>query len=134
MLATASASGRPHASLMAYAADADGSRLFAATRRGTIKHRNMVENPRVSFLADRQTAGRTRELGGVEALTLVGTARLLTGDDETRQAKLRLTERHPDLTEFLNDPEVVIAEIMIESYLLAEGPGRVHYISKSDGI
>ena len=119
---------------MAYASNADGDRLYAATRRGTVKHRNMVENPQVSFLADRQTAGKTRELGRVEALTLMGTARFLTDDHETRPAKQRLIERHPDLAEFLGDPSVVIVEIMVESYLLAEGPGRVHHILKSDEL
>ena len=133
VLATASAGGLPHASLMAYASDTKNDLVFVATRGGTVKHRNMVENPRVSFLVDSRIGGGNRELGQVEALTLAGTVRLLDRDDDGLQAKKLLLEHHPDLAGFMDEPKVVTAAIMVESYLLAEGPGRVHFISVSEG-
>jgi hypothetical protein len=133
VLATASANGRPHASLMAFAAGPVPDSLIVATREGTVKHRNMAENPRVSFLVDRQVGGGSRELGQVEALTLSGMVRFPGRDEAGLSAKQQLRARHPDLAGFLDDPEVAPVVIAVDSYLLAEGPGRVHFISVSEG-
>jgi nitroimidazol reductase NimA-like FMN-containing flavoprotein (pyridoxamine 5'-phosphate oxidase superfamily) len=76
VLAT-SAGDRPYCSLMAYAANADGTEVYMATHRSTRKFRNLTVNPAVSLMIDtRQEAPRPL----VRALTVEGTCVPVTDD------------------------------------------------------
>jgi nitroimidazol reductase NimA-like FMN-containing flavoprotein (pyridoxamine 5'-phosphate oxidase superfamily) len=117
VLATVS-EGRPHCSLMAYAADADGSEVYLSTLRSTRKFRNIAANPAVSLLVD------TREevpRGTARALTIEGTCRTLPPGPEREHARDRLRAAHPHLERLLNDPEVEILAVRISSFLLLKG-------------
>ncbi len=67
----------PHCSLMSYAVDEDGRKLYMATLQDTKKYRNLAANPHVSVLIDtRDSEGK----GNTRALTISGVFEDPAGD------------------------------------------------------
>ena len=75
VLASARASGAPHQSMVGYTTDADG-RIVISTKAFTVKWRNVVRNPHVSFTV---VDGRAHLVVDGEAETI---------DDEPERAAL----------------------------------------------
>ena len=127
VLATAS-SNRPHCSLMAYRADSEGTRIYMTTLRGSRKFENLTENPAVSLLID--TRGK-QDRASTRALTVSGTCREVTGEEERTRACRRLLSAHPHLATFLDDPDAVILCVAVESFLLLDGISEAHFVEVS---
>ena len=112
------AGGSPYCSLMAYAANEDGTEIFMATRRSTKKFRNLIENPAVSLMID------TREEtphGPTRALTIEGSCGRVEDDSRRRLARHRLLSAHPHLKEFLDHADSEMLCVKIRSFLLLRG-------------
>lgn len=123
VLAT-SAGDRPYCSLMAYAANADGTEIYMATYRSTRKFRNLAVNPAVSLMIDtRQEALRPL----VRALTVEGTCIPVTGDAGKERIRAHLLAAHPQLREFLAHEDCAILCVTITSFLLLKGLSEAHY-------
>jgi nitroimidazol reductase NimA-like FMN-containing flavoprotein (pyridoxamine 5'-phosphate oxidase superfamily) len=91
--------GQPHASLMAFTPMSGVRYLVFATYRGTLKHRNLLEDRRVAVLIDDGDAGGTHP-NRRRVLTALGDA--IEIPDEERQAAVSdHLARHPDLEEFV---------------------------------
>lgn len=129
VLATSS-ENRPHCSLMAYVTDDSGERLYMATLRDSKKYSNLRSNPAVSLLVDtRQACAQGR--GGLCALTVTGECAAVA-DLATKDAlRKKILEKHAHLEMLLNDPDVEILCVEIESFLLLEGPVNAHYVKLS---
>lgn len=119
VLATENA-GQPHTSLIAITPLDEGQRLVFATYRDTRKFTNLMQNPRVSLLID----GRYREAvsGTPDGLILsaVGRAREV---DAARLSHLLTAHlrKHPDLATFMQAPDCVLLEVVVDRYQLVRG-------------
>lgn len=125
VLATQSG-GQPYASLVAFSFDEDLGAVYFATERGTRKHRNLVENPRVALLVDSRTHQEI-DLVEAEAATLLGAARECT--DEERASRLEAhVARHPGLSGFADSPGTALFRVEVETCLLVSRFGQVDEI------
>lgn len=119
--------GCPHCSLMAYIADDDCREIYMVTLKDTRKYRNLMENPLVSLLIDTRADHSGPQRRAAKALTVAGT--LLKIEDPNQYGSLRekLLDRHPQLKEFLDQPEAAILCIKISSFLLLDGLSDAYF-------
>lgn len=115
VLASASG-GRPHLSLMAFAATADLKELLFVTDRDTQKYANITSNRHVAVMIDNRT---NRELDTEEAMavTATGEAVEVEGKDRERLATLYLS-RHPYLQEFVTSEKSALLRVKVSAYQL----------------
>lgn len=125
----------PHCSLMAYAPEEDCQRIYMATRRNTVKYRNLMENPAVSLLIDTREEKVTGKKHGIRALTVTGRFAEIKDGQGRMKARDMLLQRHPDLTVFLDHPESCLFAVEVHSFLLLDGFTDSYYevISGSRG-
>jgi nitroimidazol reductase NimA-like FMN-containing flavoprotein (pyridoxamine 5'-phosphate oxidase superfamily) len=125
VLATVSGN-RPHCSLMAYVAAADGREIYMVTLRDTKKFKNLTQNPAVSLLIDTREddAGPQRPLA--KALTVTGVFQRV---EKEKQAPIRarILGRHPHLQELFAKEEAEIFAVRVESFQLLEGATDSHF-------
>ena len=105
-----------YTSLMAYVHASDLKSIILATRRKTSKYRNISANPRVALLIDNRQ-NKISDSDQALALTVLGTA------SEVRAQELEILrdlflKKHPQLTDFLADPDCALIEIQVERYVL----------------
>ena len=123
VLATISGS-KPYCSLMAYAANEDGTEIYMTTHRSTKKFRNLAENPAVSLMIDtREEAPRSQ----ARALTVEGTCARVEDDSEKKLAQARLLSLHPQLKDFLAHSDNEILCVAVRSFLLLKGLTEAHH-------
>ncbi len=109
--------GQPHASLVAFAASADGRQLLFATTRTSRKYVNLQMDPRAALLIDSrgQTAADFHE---AQALTAKGSVREVTGAERDGLASLFLA-KHPHLREFVGAPTCALMALQVQVYEVA---------------
>jgi nitroimidazol reductase NimA-like FMN-containing flavoprotein (pyridoxamine 5'-phosphate oxidase superfamily) len=131
VLATAS-ENRPHCSLMAYASNASCDEIYLMTSNDSRKYQNMCKNPTVSLLID--TRQDTLKSGYTETMALTVSGRFDRIDQDTERERIgkELSRKHPGLKDFFESPEGEPVKIIIESYLLLEGPAKAHYGTFTD--
>ena len=110
----------PNSSLMLYLSDEEGKTLYMVTRRGSLKHANVIENPEVSLLID------TREniqmsYSSVRALTAYGEAAIIEDKEEEKKLLTLLTEKHPGLSFFKAMEDACIIQVAIKKFLYLDG-------------
>ena len=131
VLATAS-KNRPHCSLMAYAINSSCDEIYLMTLKDSRKYQNMCENPAISLLIDtRQDTLRSNHTETM-ALTVSGRFDRIIKDTERERIRKELSWKHPELKGFLENPEGEPVKIIIESYLLLEGPEKAHFGAVSE--
>ena len=113
----------PYASLMAYCFHPEENSVFMVTRKGTKKYRNISDFPRVALLVDDRCplAGSPGE--AIPALTIQGTVTVEAGENE-HDIRKQLGSRLPSLQMLLEDPESVLMRIVLDRFLLLEGPEK----------
>ncbi|MBK9572471.1 MAG: pyridoxamine 5'-phosphate oxidase family protein [Rhodoferax sp.] len=112
--------GQPHTSLIAITPLDEGQRLVFATYRNTRKFTNLMQNPRVSLLID----GRYREAasGTPDGLILSAVGRVREIDAATLSHQLAAhLQKHPDLTTFMQAPDCVLLEVVVDRYQVVRG-------------
>ena len=110
----------PNSSLMLYLSNEEGDTLYMVTRKGSLKHANVVENPEVSLLIDTRENIKT-SYSSVRALTAYGTASII-GDQEEESALFSLlTEKHPDLSVFSRMKDACIIKVTVKKFLYLDG-------------
>lgn len=123
VLATVTGS-KPYCSLMAYAANADGTEIYMATRRSSRKFRNLSENPAVSLLIDtREDVPRSQG----RALTVAGTCTRIADEAKKPLAQALLLSTHPHLKDFLAHDDNELLCVTITSFLLLKGIAEAHH-------
>ena len=131
VLATAS-ENRPHCSLMAYATNSSCEEIYLMTLKDSRKYQNMCENPAVSLLIDTRQDTLKSDHAETMALTLSGRFDKIIRDTERERIRKELSRKHPGLKGFLEKPEGEPVKIIIESYLLLEGPEKAHFGAVSE--
>ena len=106
----------PYATLVGFAATEDLKHILFATMRNTRKHRNIELCNRVSLLIDNRT-NRVEDLKHAQALTVLGTAGEARAESKRRFTSIYL-ERHPHLTDFVNDPNTSLINVEVQKYIL----------------
>jgi len=131
VLATAS-KNRPHCSLMAYATNDSCDEIYLITLNEGRKYQNLCENPSVSLLIDTRQGSFGFDPEKAMALTLSGPFARVIKESERQRIRKALSLKHPGLSEFFENPQGEPIKILIESYLLLEGPTKSHYGDVSD--
>ena len=126
VLATVS-EGRPHCSLMVYAADDGCGEIYMVTPRTTRKYRNLVNNPHVSLLIDTREEHPGERRPEAKALTITGEFRPIHDKEKRRSAGARLTAAHPYLKDFMKHGDAEIFSVKVVSFLLLEGLSDAHF-------
>jgi nitroimidazol reductase NimA-like FMN-containing flavoprotein (pyridoxamine 5'-phosphate oxidase superfamily) len=122
--------GQPHASLMAFTPMSGVRYLVFATYRGTLKHRNLLEDRRVAVLIDDGDAGGTHP-NRRRVLTALGDA--IEIPDEERQAAVSdHLARHPDLEEFVRSPDCALVRVAVRAYQVVGGIDDVQWYHIED--
>ena len=118
------ADGKPYCSLMAYAANPEGTEIYMATHRSTKKFRNLSNTPPVSLMID--TRDETpRSL--TRALTVEGTCTRIEDDSRRQLVRHRLLSVHPHLREFLDHGDNEMLCVTIRAFLLLKGLAEAHH-------
>jgi nitroimidazol reductase NimA-like FMN-containing flavoprotein (pyridoxamine 5'-phosphate oxidase superfamily) len=131
VLATA-LKNRPYCSLMAYATNDSCDEIYLMTLKKGRKYQNLCENPAVSLLMDTRQGSPDFDPAEAMALTISGRFERVSRDSEREHIRKTLSLKHPGLTGFFENPQGEPVKIMIESYLLLEGPTTSHYGDVSD--
>ena len=131
VLATAS-ENRPHCSLMAYANNDSCDEIYLMTLKEGRKYENLCENPGVSLLIDTRQDSLDLNHSEGKALTVSGRFERVKKDPERKRIRKMLSLEHPGLEEFFKNPNGEPLKIIIDSYLLLEGPTKSHYWDISD--
>ena len=126
VLATAS-ENRPHCSLMAYATNASCDEIYLMTLKDSRKYKNMCANPAVSLLIDTRQDTLKTDHSKTMALTLSGRFDRMMKDAEGERISKELRRKHPGLKEFFENVETEPVKIIVESYLLLQGPTEAYY-------
>jgi len=131
VLATA-LKNQPYCSLMAYATNDLCDEIYLMTLNKGRKYQNLCENPVVSLLIDTRQGSSNFDPAEAMALTISGRFERVSTDPEREHIRKTLSLKHPGLTAFFENPQGEPVKIMIESYLLLEGPTKSHYGDVSD--
>ena len=131
VLATAS-ENRPHCSLMAYATNSSCDEIYLMTRNDSRKYQNMCGNPAVSLLIDTRQDKLKADYTETMALTVSGRFDRIIKATEREGIRKELFRKHPGLKDFFENPEGEPVKIIIESYLLLEGPTKAYYGAVSE--
>jgi len=126
VLATVS-EGRPHCSLMAYAADDACGEIYMVTPRATTKYRNLMENPLVSLLIDTRADHLGKRPPDARALTIEGEFRPIHGREKRLSADASLTAAHPYLRDFMDSEDAEVFSVKVTSFLLLEGLSDAYF-------
>ena len=131
VLATAS-KNRPHSSLMAYATNSSCDEIYLMTLKDSRKYQNMCQNPAVSLLIDTRQDRLRSDHTQTMALTVSGRFDRIIKDTDRERIRKELSRKHPGLKDFFLNPEGEPVKIVIESYLLLEGPTKAHFGAVSE--
>lgn len=99
--------GRPYTSLVNFALMPDCKTVIFATPRATRKYRNMIKTKSVALLIDNRS-GKTKNLMGTEAVTIIGIARPLRKGKKWNAFAEIYCKKHPDLAEFVHSPSTAL--------------------------
>lgn len=115
--------GQPYASLVAFAATEDLTRIVFATSRPTRKYANLRADARVALLVDSRR-NEESDFHRAEAVTVIGTVAELTGAERDRYLPLYL-EKHPALADFVGAPTCALLCISVARYIRVKNFQRV---------
>ncbi len=115
--------GQPYASLVAFAATEDLTRIVFATTRPTRKYANLSADARVALLVDSRR-NEESDFHRAEAVTVIGTVAELTGTERDRYLPLYL-EKHPALADFVGAPTCALLCVSVERYIRVKNFQRV---------
>ena len=120
VLATVS-EGKPHCSLMSYISDEEGHEIYLISHKQTKKYSNLMENPTVSLLIDTREKEKGQRRIYIKALTVSGEFQTINDSVKEDLIRTKFFKRHPQLTDFLNDPGAEVFSIRIKSFQLLNG-------------
>ena len=111
VLATDS-NGQPYTSLIAYTLTPDMKGVVFATPKSTRKYKNILRNNHVSLLIDTRS-NTTKDYMQAESITILGDARPVRKGKEWSKSAQVLTKKHPQLTGFIDSPEIALVFVGI---------------------
>jgi nitroimidazol reductase NimA-like FMN-containing flavoprotein (pyridoxamine 5'-phosphate oxidase superfamily) len=105
----------PYASLVAFWADDDLSRIVFATMRATRKFNYLTRDPRVALLLDNRS-NRDVDIREAMAVTATGAARELTEEAGRATAAGAYLAKHPHLASFVSSPGCALVQVDVVVY------------------
>ena len=108
--------GLPYSNLVSFAISDDLKFLFFVTDRKTRKYRNIQKNYNISLLIDNRT-NQPSDITRAIAITVIGTAE----EEIDHKSNFReiFLKRHPQLTQFIDDPNNALIMVRIGEYIIA---------------
>lgn len=106
----------PYCTLVGFVALNNCREVVFATLRETRKYHNISRQSKVSILID-DRSNSTSDLMDALALTVIGTASEITGEPFNTYSSLYL-EKHPNLKEFIADPNCALIKVDIAKYIM----------------
>jgi general stress protein 26 len=129
VLSTVSQDATPHCSLMAYIADEECSEIYMATHRSTMKYRNLLHNPYVSLLIDSREVTPRQQ---AQALTVSGIFQPIDEENKIGRVEAQLLRQHPQLKNFVKNPDTAVICIKVQSFLLLDGLTDSHFLNLTE--
>lgn len=117
----------PHCSLMAYVTDQECREVIMVTLRESTKFKNLIRNPRVSFLIDTREEHPPPGRSEASALTVSGLFQRFEDQALLDAARKRLLEKHPQLKALLDHPDAEIFRIRMLSMLFLKGVSDAYF-------
>jgi len=111
----------PHTSLVAFIVKEDLKEVYFATDKRTSKYNNILNNPKVAFLI--YDLGKKSIKDGKSASAL---GQVVEIKDHKNSKELRkYIKRHPELKNFVNNPDCSFMKISIYKYIFVDNFRRV---------
>lgn len=126
VLSTVSQDTTPHCSLMAYIADEECSEIYMATHKATMKYKNLLHNPFVSLLIDSREVTPRQQ---AQALTVSGVFQPIDDENKRERIEAQLLRQHPQLKDFIKNPDTAVICIKVQSFLLLDGLTDSHFVN-----
>jgi nitroimidazol reductase NimA-like FMN-containing flavoprotein (pyridoxamine 5'-phosphate oxidase superfamily) len=112
----------PYCNLIAFTPADDLQLLLFTTPRSTKKFRNLTSCPQVAFLVDNRLSAGVDFTAGV-AVTALG--QVAEAAPERRELlRSRHISRHERLAGFINDPDSVLLQLRVTTYIVVSGISR----------
>lgn len=108
--------GRPHASLLAFAASADLREILFATPKTTRKFAHLASDGRGALLVDNRT-GAPADFHRAAAVTAHGTVEEIPHEEKEAHLGPFLT-KHPHLSDFVRAPSCALMRLRVDGYSL----------------
>ncbi|MBY8997944.1 MAG: pyridoxamine 5'-phosphate oxidase family protein [Candidatus Thorarchaeota archaeon] len=102
----------PYSSLVGFVMTDDLRELVFATMRQRLKYRNMLANPRVTFMIDDRNE-QNNDFNETTSITIVGSAEDVKAKEREEYASL-LVKRHPVLSDFVSSPDCAVIRVAID--------------------
>jgi len=110
------AEGQPYASLVAFAATDDLQRVIFCTPRGTRKYANISRDPRAAMLFH---TSRNAAVDCDQAMAVTATGMTVEVPDGCKEAMAAVfLARHPELADFVCDPQNALVALDVSEYHL----------------
>lgn len=120
VLATISG-GDAHCSLMSYVTDDECHEIYMISHKKTKKYANLILHPSVSLLIDTREEDRENRRSNVKALTVTGEFQNIVDPSQKDHLHSKFLQKHPHLTDFVNDPDAEIFSVKIKLIQLLDG-------------
>lgn len=111
-----SGEGQPYASLVAFNAAVDLSRVLFATPRSTRKYRNLMSRPPAALLVD-DRSNRATDVEEAMAVTILGSVHEAAGEERRAGEEIFLRE-HPHLDAFVRAPDSALMVLAVEKMVV----------------
>jgi nitroimidazol reductase NimA-like FMN-containing flavoprotein (pyridoxamine 5'-phosphate oxidase superfamily) len=116
VLSTRQEDGHPYASLVAFSASEDLTRIVFCTLRTTRKYANLSADGRVALLVDSRS-NEEADLQRAAAVTVLGECQEARGGQRAALSE-QLLARHPAMTDFVRSPDCAVMAVDVRSYYL----------------
>ena len=107
---------QPYASLVAFSASPDLSRVYFLTPSTTRKYENLTANPKVSILVN-DSRNQAEDIYNAVSVTGTGEAEVV-GKDEEKDALDVYLKKHAYLKEFAHAPTTALVRIAMKRYFM----------------
>ena len=105
--------GQPYTSLISFSVNDSLTKLYFSTPSQTRKFNLLEKNHLVSVLIDNRSDLPTG-LNQISGLTITGTAKVLSDEDQIKKASVILLDKHPYLQRFIQSSTTKIIEVSAE--------------------
>lgn len=105
----------PYTSVIAFVVQKDLKTIMFITKRKTQKYRNIQSHDKISLMIDNRTDTGT-DFSATNTLTVLGR----TCEVDKESYKKWFVRHHPQLHEFLDDPDCTMMKIEVDLYVLVE--------------
>lgn len=116
----------PYTNIIAFAASEGYGNLIFATKRDSTKYLNLLNNPCVSILIDNRK-NLSSDIMNARAVSAEAEAKDIK--DNKEKFKELLKKRHPELSDFLNEPNCELFKLEVKKYFYIDSFDKKHTIS-----